>query len=333
MRALWGALLIIALLPALVRADAVPESNVIAHASDDTLWVANVLAAPDVKPSGEKTTIRFRTLNTADQSWHELPTQPGRVLQIANRGQTAAVLMKSGEWLLLWPDGSSTGPSLPKKSRMLALASERDRNTLYAIGVPPIAPTTDAAESPATEPAPASQPQINPDKPILYAFEGANWRALANCPEAVMATPSDLSLAVVSRLPTLAEQDASGTIRVYQLDEDSKWADCGQIKPPESALNFHLLSGTLRPTLWVGEKNTGGLLYLGGEKWQEPIKLALSRAMSPVNGSLVAAAGALRLFVTDEKDKLFEQPLRQQRQAAGRPGPHARPDAAVATGV
>ena len=89
-------------------------------------------------------------------------------------------------------------------------------------------------------------------------------------------------------MPTLAEQDASGTIRVYQLDEDSKWIDCGPDQAAASAaLNIHLLSGTLRPMLWVGEKNTGGLLYLGGEKWQEPIKLDLSHPMSPVNGSLV----------------------------------------------
>ena len=38
----------------LALADAVPESNVVAHASEDTLWVAQVLAAPEVKPSGEK---------------------------------------------------------------------------------------------------------------------------------------------------------------------------------------------------------------------------------------------------------------------------------------
>ena len=43
----------------------------------------------------------------------------GRVVQIADRGQTAAVLMKDGEWLLLWPDGSSTGPSLPRHAKMV----------------------------------------------------------------------------------------------------------------------------------------------------------------------------------------------------------------------
>src|SRR2546430_1444854 len=125
-------LLLCALTQSKARADAAPQSNVVAHASEDTLWVATVMAAPEVKPSGEKTEIRFRALNIADQSWHELLNTPlaGRVVQMANRGQTAAVLLKSGEWLLLWPQGSSTGPSLPKRAKMLALASERDRNSL-----------------------------------------------------------------------------------------------------------------------------------------------------------------------------------------------------------
>jgi hypothetical protein len=102
-------------------------------------------------------------LNTADQAWHELAPFPGRVVQIANRGQTAAVLMKSGEWVLLWPDGSSTGPSLPKRAKMVALASERDRNTLYAIGMPAASSTTEpASEAAATEPAAAPASRLVP---------------------------------------------------------------------------------------------------------------------------------------------------------------------------
>ena len=273
-------------------ADAVPESNVVAHASEDTLWVAQVLAAPEIKPSGEKTVIRFRALNSADQAWHELPTLAGRVVQIADRGQTAAVLMKDGEWLLLWPDGSSTGPSLPRHAKMVALASEHDRNTLYAIGLPGPAATTESTQPATTEPATATtQPQIDPDKPILFAFEGANWRELANCPDSPLPSPGMISLAVVSRSPMLAEEQASGAIHIYQLDDESKWADRGSVAPPESATDFRLLSGTLRPMLFLSQKNSGGLLYLGGDKWQEPLRLDLSRAMSPVNGSLVSAAG------------------------------------------
>src|SRR4051812_6739422 len=69
-------------------ADTAPASNVIAHASDEMLWVANVLAAPEVKPTGEKTVIRFRALNTADQSWHELPALAGRGGEDAQPGPT-----------------------------------------------------------------------------------------------------------------------------------------------------------------------------------------------------------------------------------------------------
>jgi uncharacterized RDD family membrane protein YckC len=302
-------LLMCALLQSQARADTAPQSNVVAHASEDTLWVATVMAAPEIKPSGEKTDIRFRALNTADQSWHELLNAPlaGRVVQMAHRGQTAAVLLKSGEWMLLWPQGSSTGPSLPKRAKMLALASERDRNTLYAIGAGAPAATTESSENASTEPSPTTQSQINLDKPILYVFEGANWRALANCPDTIGAAPGEISLAVVDRMPMVAQQDAGGAIHVFQLDENQKWIDRGSVKPTEPPINFRLLSGTQRPMLWVGEKNSGGLLYFGGEKWLDPVQLNLSRAMSPINGSLVSAAGALRLFITDDKGKLYEQ--------------------------
>ena len=61
---------------------------------------------------------------------------------------------------------------------MLALASEHDRNTLYAIGIPSAQATTESVEPASTQSVSATQPQINPDKPILYAFEGVSWRAL-----------------------------------------------------------------------------------------------------------------------------------------------------------
>ena len=303
--ALW---LLTLLSASICRADAFPESNVIAHASDEMLWVAQVLPAPEMKPAGERTAIRYRALNAADQSWHELPTIDGvRVVQIANRGQTAVVLTKTGEWRLVWPDGSSTGPMLPRHAKMVALASERDRNTLYAVGLPNAQATTESSDTASTEPAPATQSQIDPDKPILYVFEGVTWRPLANCPDSVINAPGEVSLAVISRMPTLAQPDAGGAIHVYQFDEDNKWIDRGAVKPPEPALDFRLIGGEMRPVLWIGEKDSGGLLYLGGEKWEQPKRLALSRTMSPVNSSLVSAAGALRLFIADDKGKLFEQ--------------------------
>ena len=96
--------------------------------------------------------LRFRPLNAADQAWRELPTLAGRVVQIASRADSAAMLMDDGQWLLLWSDGSSTGPALPDHFRMIALASDRD--TLYAIGAPPPpSPTTEQSNLSSLAPA------------------------------------------------------------------------------------------------------------------------------------------------------------------------------------
>ena len=106
----------------------------------------------------------------------------------------------------------------------------------------------------------------------------------------------------------LAQAAAGTRIGVWQLDSNQKWQDVGTITPPaEAQENPHLLSDTQRPMLWLPAANSGGLLYSGGEKWQPPIKLALSRSLPLNNSCLIFAAGTLRLFAADERGKLLEQ--------------------------
>jgi uncharacterized RDD family membrane protein YckC len=293
-------LLLIAL-ACLVQTRAWGAGGVVAHASDDTLWLAQTIGSPDTKPAGQRTVMRFRALNKADQSWRELATPLGAntIVQIANRGDTAAVLLDSGEWMLLWPpDGHSTGPSLPQQAKMLALAT--DREALYAVSSPATQPTT----APATEP----DTTANIDKPTLYTFEGADWKPLADCPGNISPAPGEISLAIVDRHPMLAEQEPGGSIHIYQFGDAQKWIDSGTIKPPaDSTKTFKLLSGTQRPMLWISQKNSGGLLYIGGDRWHDPIQLQLSKPMPAVSDCLVWAAGSIRLFLADDKGKLYEQ--------------------------
>jgi uncharacterized RDD family membrane protein YckC len=302
---LCNRLLMIVALACLLSTRAMGAESIVAHASDDTLWLTQALGSADAKPPNARTMMRFRALNKADQAWRELTTPLGatRIVQIANRGDTAAALLDSGEWMLLWPpDEHSTGPSLPQQAKMLALANDRD--TLYAISAATTQPTT----STATTNVAATEPGIGTDQPILYTFEGADWKALANCPEIISASPGDISLAIVDRHPMLAAPNADGAIQIYQFDDAHKWIDAGTIKPPADAKKtFKLLSGTQRPMLWIAQPNTGGLLYIGGDRWQEPVKLDLSHPVSITSDNLVWAAGAIRLFLADDKGKLFEQ--------------------------
>src|SRR4051812_6899544 len=61
------------------------RNDLIAHASDDTLWLAQVRQPTDPR-NAEYTTLRYRSLNTGDPMWRELPHVSGRVVQMTHRG-------------------------------------------------------------------------------------------------------------------------------------------------------------------------------------------------------------------------------------------------------
>jgi uncharacterized RDD family membrane protein YckC len=284
-------------------------NNVVAHASEDTLWISQIVPDTSTKPPGEKSALRYRALNVADQSWHELPLLPGqRIVQLAHRGQTSACLLSSGEWLMVWPEGNSVGPALPNRAKMLAIASSGNGDTIYAIAAATKQSNPETTEPSSTEPSKSTtEPALDAQKPTLYMFQGSQWKALANAPDTLAQAPGEISLAVIDRQPILAQKDSDGGIHVYAFDDDRKWVDRGSVALPAGATAFKLLSGTQRLTLWIGDASSGGWIYFGGEKWSAPIKLELSRPVNVEGSNLVAAAGAIRLFVADDKAKLYEQ--------------------------
>ena len=87
-------------------------ADLLAHANDQTLWIAQIDPYPALR-----TTIRYRALG-GELQWRELPRLTGRATDLASRGSSLAVLMESGEWLLVWPGQYSTGPALPEGAKM-----------------------------------------------------------------------------------------------------------------------------------------------------------------------------------------------------------------------
>src|SRR4051812_36717692 len=75
-----------------ISACAAVRNDLIAHASEDTLWLAQVRQSTDPH-NGEYTTLRYRSLNTGDPLWRELPRVNGRVVQMTHRGGTLAVML------------------------------------------------------------------------------------------------------------------------------------------------------------------------------------------------------------------------------------------------
>src|SRR5262249_25943921 len=98
-------------------------ADLLAHANEQTLWIAQVEQRPLRPPN-----LRYRARG-GDVLWREHPKLTGRATALASRGNgtTAAVLMESGEWLLVWPGGYSSGPALPDGAKMIALAGRGEK--------------------------------------------------------------------------------------------------------------------------------------------------------------------------------------------------------------
>src|SRR5690349_13764044 len=91
---------------AVARADDLKPPEVLAHGSDERLWVGQIS-----RPSGSssfQTTIAYRLLGQEDK-WHELTRSPipARVVALGNRGEVLAALLDDGTWLLIYSDGSA----------------------------------------------------------------------------------------------------------------------------------------------------------------------------------------------------------------------------------
>src|SRR5947208_16734452 len=102
-------------------------ADLLANADDQTLWIAQVEQIPTLR-----TTIRYRALG-GELQWRELPRLTGRATDLASRGSSLAVLMESGEWLLVWPGQYSTGPALPEGAKKIPLAGHGE--VPFAIGL------------------------------------------------------------------------------------------------------------------------------------------------------------------------------------------------------
>src|SRR5436190_1473920 len=139
------------------------NSDLLAHGSEENVWVAQILKRPT-----EKTVIRARTV--PDSQWQELLRLNGRAIDLASRGTSLAVLMENGDWLLVWSGGFSTGPALPNGMKLLAIATDRDM--LLGIGAPGGAGTgSSAATTPSTAAASTTTSPAG-SKLTVFSFDG-----------------------------------------------------------------------------------------------------------------------------------------------------------------
>ena len=84
--------------------------HLFAQGSDDFFWVAEVIPATGKTP--EMTRIYFR--QAGSEAWQHVSDLPARATSVACSALQLAVLLDSGNWILVSEDGTgSTGQALP----------------------------------------------------------------------------------------------------------------------------------------------------------------------------------------------------------------------------
>lgn len=305
---LWGAS------PA---APATQPRNLLAQGSRDMYWIARIMPQPQDqsgKPSVQSL-IQCRRIG-GDPNWKLIAQiRSSRVISLANRGQQLAALFETGDWMLIWDGGSSTGPLPEDNARLTQLAGSEQALFAIAISGQGRTPTSAASTRPvATLPAGSR---------LLYRMDQGRWKFLTTLPPAAQ-QPLDLSLAVVDGRPVLAALLSGGEVRAYTLnDAADSWESTGVIDAGPGVARIKVLPDLDRLALWTF--GDGGLsrLFVRDVKWQGPIVLSSTRAADAnVHGQIgdmdVAVAGQnIRLLSIAPDNKLFESSFASDGSSRG----------------
>jgi hypothetical protein len=285
--------------------------EVLTHGTDDLYWIARVEPSPpDQKII--RTVVQMRA--SGAQRWRMLSKLDGRAVALANRGKDLAVLLETGQWMLLWEKGGALGQPLPNDAQVLALAG--DDTALWAIGrgmieSPDAAPTTRASSAQKTVSTRAVR-GIG-----LFEWDAQQWksRAFLDADRFTSSAPADASMLLLSGRPVLALRESGGALRVMRLEADGKLREFGTTQASGA---FKLVGASSRAVLWTSAGGPAGVLApveLLGES--PPTALAPPRDLSESDPrSITGAAGQLRLvFIHD--NKLFEQAYSLSGQRSG----------------
>ena len=298
-----------------------PPADLLSHSGSDHYWISQVLprTASTGRPGAVeplRTAVRSRQAST-DRGWQRVIVVQGRVIDLGHRGDNAAILIDDGSWLLAWPNGSSTGPSLPDGAMMTALGA--DDVSLWAVGVR--APG-DSTEQPAPTGAPAATPGLEAATPAagarLYVFGEAGWQPRGTLPQGL---PGDapISLAVMGGKPMLAVLVGPRRLAFARVDSDDNWTDVEYVEVDFDIRQFELFDQAPSPTLWIAPPTGAGQLRIRrGGQWTAPIALDAGSALAGPALARTAEyfAGSVRLTWWDGK-QLRERPFSLDGQPVG----------------
>jgi uncharacterized RDD family membrane protein YckC len=315
------------------------RKNLFAHGNDvgkdkeKYLWLAHVVPNPAGSATPEQTRIFFRT--GGKNEWHELSPLPNRVTALGNLGAQAAVVLESGEWMLLADeegDGGSSGDPLPGGAKIVAITSTVD--TLWAVGVgvplPGKLPATTEAASASTRPATApatTTASIEPADRLMLFMRKANEWTPAGGPPIPNDVPLDapLSLAIIDSTPYLAVERANHTIDILR-QTPTGWTHGGHAGAPAEAGAFKLISGLTPPTLWIAGQTADELIVMPAGESAKTINLKETGA--PINERTAVYAVNLIREIAMVDGKPVENDYDPQTYAIEKPATITLPGAA-----
>jgi len=295
---------VILCLTAASTASLAAERDLLAHASVDRTWVAQV---SKTEASGEKTDILMQQ-DGSDKPWQKLVTIPERVVSLASRSSQLAVLLSDGRWELVWAtDGASTGPALPAGGRIVAMSDDGD--SLWAVGSVgggfPVAAAAAATTAPTTGPTTLPQSDL-PQKLVLFHEHLGRWRPVP--PEFSPAGIGDISLAIAGDQQVVGFKSVDGSVHFLCFSGEKGLASASLL-PAQSIGDFNLLSIGGKAILWAAPgKGAGGAgsLYPIAPDAGPPVALTWPASTAPQSAAIVAVGTTVTVFGLHD-GKLYEQ--------------------------
>jgi uncharacterized RDD family membrane protein YckC len=279
---------------------------VIGVGDEQRLWV--------IVPQESRQVTNYRVLARdigPKSSWSEIATLDREPVSITTRGGQGLLLFPDGTWTIAFAGGQSSGPPLPDRRSLLALASHGD--SVVGLG-------SSAAEasrsSPGSSPTSAAVESL-PTGPAIFALRRGNWEYRA-------AVPPDF---LVNERPFLAcDEDEIVLFQVngrlvygWRLD-GAEWTSFPPIELPDPPAAVSVLRMEGQWVIWTrGEGDFGAWRAYEGKSWGQPISIQLPlTGIEPKPGWLAVAGGVPR-YIAPVGDRIHEFALRPDGSAKDAP--------------
>ena len=254
------------------------ERSLLAHGSDDEMWIVDVSAVPpsdrdadDSSPAGAQSMILGRPPKNDRAAgapprgeWVSYTTVPARVVALGNRSSQLIALLDNGQWMLAWYHGSTLGRALPNGKIVAITADER---TMWAVGaVPGGMPATEAATRPAASPPTTSPVTATTDATaeapalVLFSFQQDGWTPHAELP-ADLPLDAPLSMTVIDNRPVVGALVGDRQVAIVRFGEQETWDERELVESPAEIAIVKLLQLRKRLGIWVSTADGQDLLY------------------------------------------------------------------------